>query len=74
MPPFWIYLRVKNFGIWLPLFLLWPLFFLLWILVVPIVFFVGVNAWLGLWSFLGACRGICVEIESKGDRIVLKIL
>lgn len=76
IPPSLLYLRIQRVGLWLPLFLLWPLALLL----APLVLVFGLFSrkplrfWIEGWRFTCALRGTLIEVEQPGQRIKIKIV
>ena len=80
IPPSLIHLRIGRFGLWLPLFLLWPLLAILEVLLLPFAFLVALIGlpWWGWkrarcimlfipWTMalFASMRGLIVEVGSS---------
>ena len=84
-PPSLLGFRIRNtnvrFGIWLPLFLVWPLFILAALAMLPLVLLLSLLLWpsgwgrtvlmTGPWLFRMFCalRGVEIDVESGTSRI-----
>ena len=86
-PPLIMRIRIKNrkhrFGLWLPLFLIWPLLLVLGIILLPFLLIAAVLLWHLWWvrpllfgipvlfQLLCALRGLKVEIEQNSERVLV---
>lgn len=85
VPPWIMHLHVRNigsrgFGIWLPLFLAWPLFILIALLLMPFVLLAAAFLWpggngkrvllfcLALPRLLVALRGLNIDVKQDRTR------
>ena len=87
LPPTIMRLRIqtdeRRFGLWLPLFLIWPLIALLVVLLFPIVLILGILLWPTGWGkplLLGgpallrvfcALRGIEINVEKPTEQVFI---
>ncbi len=76
IPPSLMYLRIGGFGVWLPLFLLWPLGLLLLPFVLLLALFAGKPLRLPLEFYRLCCgfRGTDILVEQPGQRVAIKIV
>ena len=72
IPPMVMWLKIQWFGIWIPLFLLWPIVLVLLLLATPLVF-IGMaitgnisRFWIAIRIVLAAYKTICA---TRGLRI-----
>lgn len=90
LPPYLMYLKIKNedghgFGMWLPLFLLWPLVLILFVFALPFLLFADLGLYLGRQPFhrftrlviealmiLPETRGMTVDIKDGSSSHVVK--
>ena len=75
----------RGFTIWLPLFLVWPLFILAVLAIFPLVLLLALLLWptgwsrtlllLGPWVFrvIYAMRGLVIELNSGTDRVYIAV-
>ena len=75
----------RRFGLWFPLFLLWPFFILGALVTFPVVLLLAILLWptgwsrtlllLGPWLFRMFCalRGLAIEFKSGSDRVYILI-
>ena len=86
-PPSLLRIELKNksrdFGLWLPIFLLWPFIILAAIVITPIVIFLAIVFWWSSWGkpmlisgpffFTAFCalRGLEIEIRNKKKHVYL---
>ena len=77
IPPMVMWLKIQWFGIWVPLFLLWPIALVLLLLIMPLVF-IGMaivgrisRFWVALrlvvvaYAIVCALRGLQIEIHKE---------
>lgn len=76
IPPSLLYLRIGAFGLWLPLFLLWPLGLLLAPILLLVSLFSGKPYRFAVEAYRLCCafRGTRVDIEQPGQRINIKVI
>ena len=88
-PPSLLGFRITNanrgFGLWLPLFLVWPLFVLAALAMLPLVFLLSLLLWptgwgrtmllTGPWLFRLFCalRGLVIDVKSGTSRVYIVI-
>ena len=77
IPPMVMWIKIQWFGIWLPLFLLWPIVLVLLMLILPLVFLGMAIAgrlsrfWMVLriilasYSMICSVRGLQIEIQKE---------
>lgn len=77
--------ETKEFGLWLPLVLLWPPFVLAALAIVPVVFLLSLLLWplgwgrtmilMGAWFFRLFCalRGLVIDVKSGTSRVHLVV-
>ena len=75
----------KGFGLWLPLFLVWPLFILAALATFPLVLLLAILLWptgwsrtfllLGPWVFRMFCalRGLVIDVKSGTSQVQIVI-
>lgn len=76
----------KGVNLWLPLFILWPVLMVLFILCLPLLLLVGLLRICGrkkiprilpllsaILGFLGALRGLIVDVEDKDTNVKIII-
>jgi len=85
-PTFWLRIKIRqtegrNFGLWLPLFLLWPIVLVLAIILFPIILLITIFQLLTgnnqpvililprLFSVACALRGMKVDIQSPDETV-----
>ena len=89
LPPYLLLIRIRNenrgFKLWLPLFLVWPLFILAALAISPLVFLLSLLLWpsgwgrtillTGPWFFrvLCALRGLVIDVESGTSRVYIVV-
>ena len=78
---FWIRIEKRRFGLWLPVFLMWPLFLVAALAMLPLVILLSILLWpsgwgrtmlfTGPWLFRMFCalRGVEIDVESGTSRI-----
>ena len=76
-----IRLEKRVFGLWLPLFLVWPLFIIATLAMLPLVFLLSLLLWpsgwgrtmlfTGPWLFRVFCalRGLAIDVKSGTSRV-----
>ena len=85
LQPSFLRVRIKNskrrFGLWLPLFLIWPLFALIALPLLPLALVLAVLLWRrgrgkalllaapALFRLFCALRGLLIEIENPTQRV-----
>ena len=78
-----MWIRFRRFGLWIPLFLLWPILVVLWLLTLPFVF-VGMAVtgrisrfWKVIQLTLAAYEMVCatkgLRVEVRNDRTTFEI-
>lgn len=88
-PPSLLGFRVRNgkmgFGLWLPLFLIWPPVVLVALAMLPLVFLLSLLLWptgwgrtvlfIGPWFFrmLCAVRGLVIDVKSGTSRVYIVV-
>ncbi len=88
-PPSLLGFRIRNakrgFGLWLPLFLVWPPFVLAALAMLPLVFLLSLLLWpsgwgrtillTGPWFFRMFCalRGLVIDVKSGTTRVYVVI-
>ena len=88
-PPSLLGIRIRSvkrrFGLWLPLFLVWPPFFLAALAMFPLVFLLALLLWpfgrgrtlllAGPWFFRMFCalRGLVIDVNSGTTRVYIAI-
>lgn len=88
-PPSLLGFRVRNakrgFGLWLPLFLVWPPFVLAALVMLPLVFLLSLLLWpsgwgrtvllTGPWFFRMFCalRGLVIDVKSGTSQVYIVI-
>ena len=88
-PPSLLGIRIRNanrgFGLWLPLFLLWPPFVLAALAMLPLVLLLTLLLWpmgwgktmllIGPWFFRMICafRGLLIDVRSSTSRVYIVI-
>jgi hypothetical protein len=77
IPPMVMWLKIQWFGIWVPLFLLWPIVLVLLLLILPLVFvgmaiagrisrfWVAVRLVLAAYAMVCALRGLQIDIHKE---------
>ena len=90
MPPMVMSVSVKagsgpGFGIWLPLFLVWPFVLLLFLILLPFVLLADVilaftqsrfsvtRAVLALYAVTCALRGLSVDVNSRSNNTLVRV-
>ena len=89
VPPYLLLIRIRNenrgFKLWLPLFLVWPLFILAALAISPLVFLLSLLLWpigwgktlllIGPWFFRMFCalRGLVIDLKSGTDQVYIVI-
>ncbi len=88
-PPSLLVFRIRNaqreFGLWLPLFLVWPLFIMVAMIMLPFVILLAVLLWpsgwgrtmllTGPWLFRMFCalRGLMINVKSGTSRVYVVV-
>lgn len=79
IPPMVMWIKVQWFGIWLPLFLLWPIVLVLLLLVLPFVFigmllagraarfWVAIRVLLAGYQMICSVRGLRIDIHKENS-------
>lgn len=76
IPPSLAYLRINGFGIWLPLFLLWPIA----LLAAPILLIVSLftrkplGFLTGSYALACALRGTLIDVEQPDNIVKIRII
>ncbi len=77
IPPMVMWLKIQWFGIWIPLFLLWPIVIVLLLLVMPLVFigmaitgnisrfWIAIRIVLATYKTICATRGLRIDIHKN---------
>lgn len=89
-PPMLMHIRIKNkntkFGLWLPLFLLFPLALVIFIILSPLILIAVIVLWHTGWGKLAlfslkaaflACwslRGLKVDVQGRNECVSISIL
>ena len=83
IPPMVMWIRFGWFGLWIPLFLLWPIVLVLWLFFLPFVFLGMAVAgrisrfWKVIQLTLAAYEMVCaakgLRVEVRGDRTTFEI-
>jgi len=85
-PPLWFRIKIRqtegrNFGLWLPLFLLWPIVLIVAIILLPIILLVSICQFLTgnrqplilalprFISVICALRGMKVDLQSPDETV-----
>lgn len=89
IPPLVMRLRVtpgsgRGFGLWLPLFVVWPLLLVLLVLLLPLLIladlimalcrypFSAIRAVWSLWAVLCSLHGLHVDVDgARGDKVLV---
>ena len=88
-PPALLRIRIRNekrrFGLWLPLFLVWPFFVLAAMAMFPLVLLLALLLWpkgwgrtlllMGPWVFRMFCalRGVVIDVKSGTNQVYIVI-
>lgn len=88
-PPSILRLRIHNqrrhFGLWLPLFLIWPLLLVLGVVLLPLLLVGAVIVWHKGWGkpllfagpalfwMLCALRGFEVDVKNRSDQVLISL-
>jgi hypothetical protein len=76
IPPSLLYLRIGSFGLWLPIFLFWPL----GLLIAPFLLLAGlfsrkpIRFTVEAYRLCCAFRGTRIDIEQPDQRINIKLI
>ena len=83
-PPSIMRVRIRNpkrqFGLWFPLFVLWPFAALIALLLVPLVLIGAIILWPKGWgrplllALFFAMRGLTVKVENPSERIFISFV
>ena len=75
IPPIWMILRVNSLRLWLPLFLLWPIYPLiaLFSVLIGLLFLKPIRLSLGFYQLLCALRGLRIEIKQPDQFVKIYI-
>ncbi len=77
IPPMIMWLKIQWFGIWVPLFLLWPIVLVLLLLILPLVFigmaiagrisrfWIALRLVLAAYTMVCALRGLRIDIHKE---------
>ena len=77
IPPMVMWFKVQWFGIWIPLFLLWPIVIVLLLLVMPLVFigmaitgnisrfWIAIRIVVAAYKTICATRGLRIDIDKE---------
>lgn len=76
IPPSLVYLRIQKFGVWLPLFLLWPLALILapFVLIASLFTRAPPSFFVEAYRVCCALRGTLIDVEQPGQRIEIRIV
>ena len=76
IPPSLLYLRIQKFGLWLPLFLLWPLALILapFVLIFGLISGKPLRFFVEAYRLCCALRGTLINVEQPGQRIKIRIV
>ncbi len=81
IPPMVMWFKVQWFGMWIPLFLLWPIVLVLLVLLLPLVFlgmaiagrlskfWVVLRIILASYSMICSMRGLQIEIQKENSTL-----
>ena len=89
-PPMWMRLRIhnedKNFGLWLPLFLLIPVVIVALIILSPLILIATIVLWpMGwgkpalmiipvAWSLYCSVRGLRVDVQGRNEMLYISVV
>ncbi len=91
LPPAIVRFRIveqgrRKIGLWLPIFLLWPVLILLILVSMPLLLFLALAFWwytgarkilrciLFALSLIFSLRGLAIEVEDEEDQVIIKIM
>ncbi len=81
IPPMVMWFKVQWFGIWIPLFLIWPIVLVLLLLLIPLVFlgmtiagrisrfWVVLRITLAAYSMICSLRGLRIDIQRENTTL-----
>ncbi|MDP6666945.1 MAG: hypothetical protein QF357_06055 [Dehalococcoidia bacterium] len=85
IPPLLIRIKVRRFGLWLPVFLAWPILLALWLLLLPVLLIWAAITWRFRWAWsmirlapavyglLCAMRGFHVEVRDDQNTVLISV-